>query len=323
MNRKIPRAIASNKEAMWREGCPHLLRDVMAHAREGRMAITGMVGDKGLVGRPTKGDGSAADLGLMTERGSNGCDVQVLMNTRPRELSQTVRPTPAPRDCHHRRRIPRSSRGKEKGWTWGKSRMTSVLLRTQTRLGGCPSIRASEMLRLVNTPMRNTRSLTIPNLETEIEHRRRSPYVNLFGLICLSTKPNRLKLAAPLPDPARISDTVVPLCSSGSPEWKISPKVNSSPSPRFILVLPPAPIPLVLHDHLQYSQGNPGQLTMISTPPMKVPSTLINTILIPSRISFVGTIQPLKPNATIGPPESIPRSFWSAPVLFGWPRRRK
>ena len=120
-NRKIPRAIASNEGAMWGQGYSRLLRGVMAHAREGRMAIKGMVGDKGLVGHPTKGDESAADLGLMTERGSSGCDTQALMNTRPIKPGQTVRLSPAPRDCHHRRHIPRSSRGKEKGWTWGKS----------------------------------------------------------------------------------------------------------------------------------------------------------------------------------------------------------
>jgi len=295
----------------------------MPHAREDRMGITGMVGDEGLVGCLTKGGESAADLGLMTKRGTSGCDIQVLMNVCHRELGQRVRLSPPPRGCHHRRHIPRSSRGKERGWTWGKSRMTSVLLRTQASLGGCPSIRVSEMFRLVNSPMRNTRSLTIPNLETEIEHLRRSLYVNPFGPICPSTEPNRLKLAAPPPEPARISDTVVPLCSSGSPEWKKSPKVNSSPFPRLILVPPPAPIPLVPHHRLQYSQGNPGQLAMISTPPRKVPSTLMTTVLIPSQISFVGIIQSLKPNATIGLPESIPRSFWSVPALFGWPPRRK
>jgi hypothetical protein len=45
-------------------------------------------------------------------------------------------------------------------------------------------------------PIRNTRSLTIPNVGTEIEHQKHSLYVNPSKLIYLYRKPNRLRLVA-------------------------------------------------------------------------------------------------------------------------------
>ena len=202
--------------------------------------------------------------------------------------------------------------------------MGSVLLRAEAKPRGKPSIRELGTFRLTDSPTRNTRSLMIPNAETEIEPRRRSPYVNPSKLICLSRKPNHFRLAALPLYPARISDTVVPPWLGGSPEWKKSLMTNSSPFLRLISVSPPAPSPLFLHGQLPYSQNNPKQLVTISILPTKTSSTSVTIIPTPtlSRATFarITASPPLKPNDPIGSPDLIPRMFWSAPE-FGWPRR--
>jgi hypothetical protein len=118
--REILRSDASNKpeETGWRLHLePCLLQDTMAHSRATPRIINGGRIAENLM----RGDESAADLGLTTERGFCIRETRALMNTHHEETGQRVGPPPTPQGRHHPSRIPRPSRGKEKQWTWAAS----------------------------------------------------------------------------------------------------------------------------------------------------------------------------------------------------------
>lgn len=160
-------------------------------------------------------------------------------------------------------------------------------------------------------PMRNTRSLVIPNVEIEIELQKHSLYVNLSKLICLSRKPNRLRLAALQMNPrtglpARASDMDVPLCFSGSPEWKGVSAVNLSPFQLFISISLLTHTHTLRNDKLRYDRNDRQRLAATLIIVRKGQSASITKALITSRISLTTRMSPRMPAAPIGPPESIP-----------------
>ena len=169
--------------------------------------------------------------------------------------------------------------------------------------------------------MRNTRSLLIPNVEIEIEHQKHSLYVNLSKLICLSRKPNYLRLAALLMNPrtgppVRPSDTVAPLYSSGSPEWKKFSTTNLSPF-RLLIFISLLVRTNLLHNRTRCIHNDQQGQTATSISSGKGPRTSIANILITSQISLTITISPHMPFALIGLPEPTPITNVH---MLGWPK---